>query len=168
VRSRDGLDVLRALVPIAWGHASSVGVVAAVVALGLTLNLLPLQVLSGVLLGVVALWRASRRRGMLLRAPAGRAGLALWSFAVSTAHGTGMMLLPALIPLCVSDSPAREITASGSLLLALAAVGVHMLAMLAVTGLVALGAWRGFGAVRRRLGHWGKVAQGAPRDDPIG
>jgi hypothetical protein len=53
-----------------------------------------------------------------------------------TLHGAGLMLVPALIPLCLAGSPAREITASGSLLLALAAVGVHMAAMLAVTGAI--------------------------------
>lgn len=54
------------------------------------------------------------------------------------------MLVPALLPFCLSDDPAREITASGSMLLALAAVGVHMAAMLAVTGLLAGGACRLF------------------------
>ena len=37
----------------------------------------------------------------------------------------------------MSDTPAREITASGSLTLALAAVGVHMAAMLVTTGAIA-------------------------------
>lgn len=76
---------------------------------------------------------------------AGNAGLALWSFMMSTAHGAGLMLVPALIPLCMSEAPAaREITASGSLALAFAAVAVHMVAMLAVTGAAAVGASRGF------------------------
>jgi hypothetical protein len=81
------------------------------------------------------------------RTPTGHAGLALWSFMMSTAHGAGLMLVPALIPLCMGDAPAaREITASGSLLLAFAAVGVHSAAMLATTGLVATGVCRGFDA----------------------
>ena len=61
------------------------------------------------------------------------------------------MLVPALIPLCLGDGPAREITASNSLTLALAAVGVHMAAMLAVTGTIALGACRGVDAVCGRF-----------------
>jgi len=57
---------------------------------------------------------------------------------MSTAHGAGLMLVPALVPLCMGEaSAARDITASGTLLLAMAAVGVHSAAMLAVTGLVA-------------------------------
>src|SRR4030095_6026525 len=70
----------------------------------------------------------------------------LWSFMMSTAHGAGLMLVPALIPLCMGDASAREITASGSLALALAAVAVHTAAMLAVTGVIATGVCRGFDA----------------------
>jgi hypothetical protein len=65
---------------------------------------------------------------------------------MSTANGAGLMLVPALIPLCMADASAREITASGSLTLALAAVGVHSAAMLAVTGVIATGVCRGFDA----------------------
>ena len=62
---------------------------------------------------------------------------------MATAHGAGLMLVPALVPLCLADNPAREITASGSLLLALAAVGVHTAAMLVTTGVIATGVCRG-------------------------
>ena len=70
---------------------------------------------------------------------------------MSSAHGAGLMLVPALIPLCIGDAPARQITASGSLTLALAAVGVHTAAMLTVTGLVATGVCQGFDAGARLL-----------------
>jgi hypothetical protein len=86
-----------------------------------------------------------------LPAPAGPAGLALSSFLASSVHGTGLMLVPALVPLCLGNSAARQLTASGSLLRALAAVGVHLAAMLAVTGGVALAACRAADATRRRL-----------------
>lgn len=69
-------------------------------------------------------------------------GWAKIAFIAATAHGSGLMLVPALVPLCLSASPAREITASGSLLAALAAVAVHLAAMLAVTALLATGACR--------------------------
>ena len=58
------------------------------------------------------------------------------------------MLVPALIPLCAADAP---VSASGSLALALAAVGVHTAAMLAVTGAIAAGTCRGFEAGTRLL-----------------
>ena len=68
-------------------------------------------------------------------------GLALWSFLMATAHGAGLMLVPALMPLCA----AMPAIGSGSLLVSLAAVAVHTLAMLAVTGLIALVVHEGVG-----------------------
>lgn len=52
--------------------------------------------------------------------------------------------MPALASLCAGDMPGREITASGSLLLGVAAVGVHMAALLATTAAMAAGV-RAFG-----------------------
>lgn len=149
VRSHDRTQALRALIPIAVGHIVSVGLVGVAVVLGLAMNRIVLQILAGVLLGSVAILHLFGRMPNLLRAPAGHAGLALWSFMMSTAHGAGLMLLPALLPLCVGDASTREITTTNSLTLAIAAAGVHTAAMLAVTGLVASGACRGFDAGAR-------------------
>ena len=146
VRSHNRAQALRALMPIAFGHAASVALVAGAVALGLSMDRVVMQALAGGLLVAVAIYRLSNRTAKRARAPAGHAGLALWSFVMSTAHGAGLMLVPALIPLCMGNAPAREITASGSLTLALAAVGVHTAAMLAVTGVIATGVCRGFDA----------------------
>ena len=142
-RSGDRGRALRALVPIAVGHVASVAIVAGAVALGLAMDRGLLQATAAGSIVAVVIARLSGRLSGSTGAPAGHAGLALWSFAMSTAHGAGMMLVPALVPLCVADSPAREITASGSLALALAAVGVHAVAMLGVTGAVAVAACRG-------------------------
>ena len=149
LRSRDRAQALRALLPIAVGHAASVALVAGAVALGLAMDRVVLQALAGALLVVVAVHRLAGRTPRRARVPAGHAGLALWSFMMSTAHGSGLMLVPALIPPCMGDAPARAVTASGSLMLALAAVGVHTAAMLAVTGVVASGVCRGFDAGAR-------------------
>jgi hypothetical protein len=158
VQSRDRAQALRALAPIALGHAASVALVAAVVALGLAMDRVLLQALAGVLpvlvavavviviVIVIAMYHRSRGKTKRARTPAAHAGLALWSFMMSTAHGAGLMLVPVLIPLCMADAPAREITATGSLTLALAAVGVHTAAMLAVTGVIATLVCRGFDA----------------------
>jgi hypothetical protein len=156
VRSHDRAQALRALMPIAVGHGSSTAVVAAAVALGVSMDGRVLQVVAGALLVVVVrrLWAGATERA---RSPAGHAGLALWSFMMSSAHGAGLMLVPALIPLCMAGAPARQITASGSLTLALAAVGGHTAAMLAVTGAMAIGVCSGFDAgagLLRRLGRW--------------
>ena len=144
---------LRALAPIAVGHAASIALVAGSVALGLGMVRSALQIAAGVLLvAVIAIHFFSHKGGAArIRIPTGHTAVALWSFMMSTAHGAGMMLVPALVPLCIGNSPAREITASGSLTLALAAVGVHTIAMLAVTGAAA-------SLARRNLGNiflWG-------------
>ena len=145
VRAGGDSQVRRALLPIAIGHAASIAIVAGAVALGMSMDHTLAQSLAGALLVGVASTRLLRGAGR--HAPigrqAGRAGIALWSFLMATAHGAGLMLVPALVPLCLGDSPAREITASGSLVLALAAVGVHTAAMLITTGVIATGVCRG-------------------------
>jgi hypothetical protein len=153
VRAGDAAQARRALLPIAVGHAASVAVVACVVAQGMAFDRALFQSLAGALLVGAASYRLvhGADRWMPMRAQAGRAGLALWSFLMATAHGAGLMLVPALVPLCASQGPAREITASGSLLLALGAVVVHSAAMLLTTGFVAGGVCRGAAAHQRLL-----------------
>jgi hypothetical protein len=57
---------------------------------------------------------------------------------MATAHGAGLMILPAMIPLCLPASPGAEMTAGGSAITVLAAVAVHTAALLAITGVVAM------------------------------
>ncbi len=145
LRSRHRMQALRALMPIAAGHAASVALVAVAVALGMEMDRVTWKVAAGVLFAALILliaYRLSGRSGQQSRTPTSHAGLALWSCLMSTLQGAGLMLAPAFAPLCLSNSPAREITASGSLLPALAAVGVHMAAMLAVTAAIATVACR--------------------------
>ncbi|GAC1324276.1 MAG: hypothetical protein NVSMB28_18270 [Collimonas sp.] len=163
VQSHDRVQALRALVPIAVGHAASVALVAAAVALGLAMDRIVLQALAGLLLVAVAVYHLSGGKAKRPRKPTAHAGLALWSFMMSTAHGAGLMLVPALIPLCMGAAPAREITASGSLTLALAAVGVHTAAMLAVTGLIASGVCRSVDAGARLLQSLRRKSPSVPR-----
>jgi hypothetical protein len=145
----------RVLLPIAAGHLGAVLVVASAVPAALLLGLtfepwLPQALAAGLLL-VMALrhFGGGGRRGSA--APPTRTALAVWSFVVGMGHGAGWMLVPALASICASDAPGREITASGSLLLGFAAVGVHLAAMLATTAAMAAGARHAFGAVRRFL-----------------
>lgn len=143
--SGDARDVRRSLLPIALGHALSVALVVAVVMQGIRLPQQHLLALAGSGLLVFAVWRllARPRAGARLTASRSHAGLAAWSCLMGTAHGSGLMLLPALLPLCMADGPARAISATGSLGLMLAAVVVHLLAMLATTQAVAAGICRG-------------------------
>ncbi|MFG6485519.1 hypothetical protein ACG04R_02475 [Roseateles sp. BYS78W] len=137
IRSGQARQALLALRPIALGHAAAVVAVAGLVAVSGALDALPLLAAGAGLGGATLL--LLKRRG----------GLAASAFVTATLQGSGLMLVPAFIPLCLSASPAREITASGSLLLALAAVGVHMAAMLAVTAGVA---WAACDATARLRG----------------
>ncbi|HEX2010269.1 MAG TPA: hypothetical protein VJN44_04955 [Roseateles sp.] len=158
--ARDAARARRsALLAIAIGHAASVALVAVAVAQGLALDRRLFQGLAGALLLGMAAYRLLlplRRReagppACGLSMSGRHAGIALWSFLMAGAQGAGLMLVPALAPLCLADNPAREIiTASGSLGLALAAVGIHMAALLAATGIAAAGLCRGMVAMQPR------------------
>jgi hypothetical protein len=154
VRSGDRARARWALVPIAVGHAASVFLVATAVLLGVAMDRTVLQVIAGGLVVAVAIVHLCNRVRRRMGAPAGHAALALWSFMMSTAHGAGVMLVPALIPLCAAGGATGHLAASGPLGLALAAVGVHTTAMLTVTGAIATGVCHGVDAaavVARRL-----------------
>ena len=128
-------------IPIALGHAAAVALVLfAVLALGLVLNHAVLSRAAAALLLGWALWHAIRGHRQRLRVgmQTGLTGLAFWSFLMSSAHGAGLMLIPVALPLCVAGSSSGRLTASDSLPVALAAVGVHTAAMLATIAAVSL------------------------------
>lgn len=159
LRAGDGAQSRRALLPIAIGHAASIVIVVLAVTQGILMDRTRVQAVAGAVLVAVAFYRWLRGAvpqthgaNIAVGRRVGQTGIALWSCLMSTAHGAGLMLVPALVPLCLSNSPAREITASGSALLALAAVSVHMLAMLATTGAIAAGVCRGAALHPRLLG----------------
>ncbi len=153
VRMGDAAQARRALLPIGIGHLASVALVAYAFAQGVAMDRPLAQGVAGALLVGAAAYRllsaATKRR--VASTPAAHTGIALWSFLMSTAHGAGLMLVPALVPLCLADGPARTITATGSLVLALGAVTVHMAAMLVTTGVIATRVCRGVAALERRL-----------------
>ncbi|MFO7298447.1 MAG: hypothetical protein DIU57_008400 [Pseudomonadota bacterium] len=146
--------VLWSLVPIAIGHTLSIAIVAgAFVIAGILFDDRLVQLGAGLLLIGWAVYHQlhGHRHHIRVGMRTGQLGLMLWSFLMATAHGAGLMLLPALMPLCLSASPVAEITASGSTPVVLAAVGLHMLAMLGLTGLVAvlIYDWVGLAILRR-------------------
>ena len=144
VQSRDASRARSALLPIAIGHAASIALVACAIARGVSMDRAMVQGLAGLLLIAAASWRIVRgSRSAPIDAPRCHAGMTLWSFLMATAHGSGLMLVPALMPLCLGAGAARGIAGSGSLAPALAAVAVHAAAMLAATGLAAAGICRG-------------------------
>jgi hypothetical protein len=142
------------LIPIAVGHAVSIAVVvAAVVTLGLVIERRLLEFAGGGVLLGWAVYRAiyGHRRRVRVGMQASMIGLGLWSFMMATGHGAGLMLVPVIIPLCLTESPAGGLTAAGSLDISLAAVAVHTGAMLAVTAAIAgvVYEWAGLAFLRR-------------------
>lgn len=141
-RSGDARDVHRSLLPIAVGHASSVVLVMALVMQGVWRAPQQMYVVAGGGLLALAAWRCVRRPRASVTHRS-HAGLAAWSCLMGMAHGSGLMLVPALLPLCMTNGPAGAITATGSFAAMLAAVVLHLLAMLATTQLIARGICRG-------------------------
>jgi hypothetical protein len=146
--------VLLSLVPIALGHAIAVAaVIAAVLALGLVVDHRMLLRAAAVVLIGWALWHAiyGHRQRVRVGMQTGLVGLGIWSFLMASAHGAGLMLIPVMVPLCLSGAPAQELTAGGSIVIGLAALGVHTATMLATIGAISLAVynWVGVAFLRR-------------------
>jgi hypothetical protein len=145
--------LLLALVPIAFGHALSVALVlSAILMLGLMVDRTILaQFAAAVLIGW-AIWHAlyGHRQRLRVGMQTGLLGLAVWSFLMASAHGAGLMLLPVLLPVCAS--PLQPSPASAAAMpFALAALGVHTVAMLAAIAVISVAVynWIGVAFLRR-------------------
>jgi hypothetical protein len=131
--------VLLSLFPLALGHAAAIGaVVFAVLVLGLVIDHAMLGRFAGAFLIGWAVWHAiyGHRQRLRVGMQTGLAGLALWSFLMASAHGAGLMLIPVLIPLCLSGAPGAMTGATASV--ALAALALHTGVMLATIAMVSL------------------------------
>jgi hypothetical protein len=143
--------VVLSLVPIALGHLGAVAaVVAAFLMLGSVVDRTLLVRLAACALIGWAVWRALRGHSgrPLVGMQAGLLGLLAWSFVMASAHGAGLMLIPALLPLCTSPLP----QATGAAVVpALGALGVHTAAMLATIAAISLVVynWIGVDFLRR-------------------
>jgi hypothetical protein len=136
---RSRAAVLVSVLPIALGHALAIAaVVFALLVLGLVLDRAFLNRMAGGILLAWAAWHAlyGHRQRVRVGMQTGLAGLALWSFLMASAHGAGLMLVPALIPLCLSGTPDALSAASASV--AMAALALHTGVMLATIVLVSL------------------------------
>jgi hypothetical protein len=136
---RERRVVWLSLLPIALGHALSVAIVAALfVSAGVMVQPHAVRLVAGLILIAWALWhwRYGSRHRVRVGLQTGMVGLCLWSFLMATAHGAGLMLWPVLMPLCF---PGGTPTSTGDpFTLALLGLGVHTLAMLAVTTAIAV------------------------------
>lgn len=158
--------VLRALPPIALGHALSIGIIIAAVLLArISVPQFALKIAAAAILFAFGLYRLFRSRhpnwvGMRV----GFSDLTLWSFVMASAHGAGLMLIPLFLKSAPQTyAPDEQMTAhmhashglefadlnTPSLLVS--AIAVHTLGYLLVTGLVAFVVYEklGVGILRR-------------------
>ena len=146
------------MLPIALGHALSIaGVVAVVAMLHAFVDLMILQIGTGVGLVTFGLYRLFARHQGRAGMQIGAGQLVLWSFLMATAHGAGLMLIPVLVGMPSGITYAGHVHSAGitsvgsSTTMALAAVGVHTLAMLVTAGATAVVVyeWVGLAFLRR-------------------
>jgi hypothetical protein len=155
LQERRRAAVLQALPPIALGHELSVALVVALVSGAQALVPLPPLRLAGaaalLLFGAFKLLKPRAHfRWVGMRVGPGE--LVLWSFLMSTAHGAGLMLAPALLGIAAARTAyAQEHHiveagfATSSLGAATSAIAVHSGAMLLVAGAIAIVVYRTFG-----------------------
>jgi len=152
--------VLRALPPIALGHALSIGIIIAAVLLArISLPHAALKIAAAAILFAFGLYRLFRSRhpnwvGMRV----GFGDLTLWSFIMASAHGAGLMLVPLFLISPDASNPhhmsshcamericASEFANFSAPSLLTASVGVHTLGFLLMTALIAILVYEKFG-----------------------
>jgi len=141
--------VVRALPPLALGHAASIAVVVLLLS-GAQVFLTPTSVRYGsaaLLLGFAAyiIIRRTHLRWVGMRL--GFQDLTIWSFLMSSVHGAGLMLVPVLLR--DAAAPASEHFVHGQAAAAgitgFAAVAVHTVSMYLVMAVLALVVYRTVG-----------------------
>ncbi len=144
-------SVFKALLPLALGHAISIGLIVLLVNLAqASLPLQPLRIAAAAILvgtGLYRFFRASHPRWVGMQV--GFRDLTLWSFLMASGHGAGLMLVPIILGWLPRDSglhghhtAARLFSGSATTILIgrrwLAPVGIHTMGYLLITSLVAL------------------------------
>lgn len=152
LQEQKGSAVVRSLVPIAVGHAIAIGSVVLTAAfLGMTLPLTVIRYfVAAVLVGLGIYCLLRHRHPRWVRMQVGFRDLTVWSFLMASAHGAGLMVVPVLLGSSMVEAHGRMAgdnhTASvASPLVGMVATGVHTIAYLAVTGLVAWVVYRKLG-----------------------
>jgi len=149
LQERSRRAVLRALPPIALGHAISIACVVGFVAAlegWLPERALRIGAASAILaFGVLKLWRSRHPRWVGMQV--GFGDLTLWSFLMASGHGAGLMLVPFILRSSPAAMPHHHMLHSMpiehmSVLPASAAwlvpVGLHTSGYIAVTAVIAL------------------------------
>jgi len=141
--------VIRALLPLAAGHALAVAAaVAAAMALGAVLPLGGLRwSVAAVLVSLGAMRFVRHRHPRWASMRVGMSGLTLWSFLMATAHGAGLMVVPVFVGMTMMSGSehAHHMMRAASPWTALLATGLHAAGYLIVTAIVALLVFEKFG-----------------------
>jgi hypothetical protein len=157
MQEQKGSAVARSLVPIAVGHALAIGSVVLTAAfLGMTLPLIVIRYfVAAVLVGMGIYCLVRHQHPRWVRMQVGFRDLTTWSFLMASAHGAGLMVVPVLLgsnAVAAQDRMAghniarhNHVSSIASPLAGMLATGVHTLAYLAVTGLLAWVVYRKLG-----------------------
>jgi hypothetical protein len=162
VQERSRAALLRALPPIAAGHALSVLIVAGLVSVFRSVvTTRVVAIVGGLVLVGFGLCRALSHRhaeqGGVRLSPA---QLVSWSFLMSSIHGAGLMLIPVLVAGPVPGGARHGMAGMGggdagaALWTGLAATAVHTVAMVTVAGGIAVLVYQ---AVGPRIPHTARV-----------
>ena len=143
--------VLRSLLPIAIGHEASIALVAGIVIFAEeTIDPASIHIGAAIVLLAFGIFRFLKPRAhwRWTTMRVNRRELTLWSFLMSTAHGAGVMVAPVLLGIGSADAAAGSLSAHDKQDAGLAtaaslpanALGIflHVAAMLAVMGVVAV------------------------------
>jgi hypothetical protein len=143
--------VLRALIPIALGHALSIGtIIAATLLARVSLSPRTLKIAAAAILfgfGLYRLFRSRHPKWVGMRV--GFGDLTLWSFVMASAHGAGLMLVPLFLASPVQAGMHHHVgwgfPKFNTPFLLTASVAVHTLGYLLMTALIAILVYEKFG-----------------------
>jgi len=130
--------VWTSLFPIAAGHAVSVALVVLIVLAGIRyVSLSSLQILTAIILLTFGTYKFFNyyRHPRWVGMQVGIRDLFVWSFLMATAHGAGLMIIPALLGIAGNYCTPDVHKFQGNILFI--AIVVHTIAMFAVMGAVA-------------------------------
>ena len=158
MQEQKGSAVARSLIPIAVGHAAAIGSVVLTTAfLGMTVPLAVIRYfVAAVLVGLGIYCLVRHQHPRWVRMQVGFRDLTIWSFLMASAHGAGLMVVPVLLGSNMVEAQGRmaghnHMASVASPLAGMVATGVHTVAYLAVTGLVAWVVYRKLGLALLRM-----------------
>ena len=138
-------DLLAALGPLAGGHLLAMaGILLPFAALSALVTWQrEIRIVAGLVVIAAGIYLLINRRHPRALARIKPTQLALWSFAVATAHGAGLMLVPIYLGLCRAEDidaghQAAATLIAGNIMTAISVSVVHALTMIVTGGLVAL------------------------------